>query len=107
MAAPAAPPAAGLLARPSVLEMRDALRAGAEPTWSEDRRRWELLLGDRTVVLTNARGQRTVAGNDYRVAAQRANRPVNRLLAWRPGTHVDGQSDVAYLLDGTTRQVRR
>ena len=110
--APAAPaaaaaPAAGLLARPSVLEMRDAMRAGAEPTWSAESRRWELRLGDRVVVLTNVRGQRTVAGNDYRVAAQRANKPVNRLLAWQPGTHVDGQSDVAYLLDGTTRQVRR
>ena len=107
-AAPAAVPAAAVAAgRPSVLEIRDALRGGAAPVWSEARRRWELAVGARTVTLTDARGRLTPIGKDYRVAAYRAGRAPNRLLAWRPGTHVSGQGDAAYLLDGTERTLRR
>ena len=106
-AAAAAGPAAARGRPPSVLEMRAALRAGGQPIWNEGLRRWELRVDGRTVTLTDARGRLTPVGKDYRVAAHRANQTPNKLLAWKPGTHVDGQSDVAYLLDGTQRTVRR
>jgi len=105
--AAAAAPAAARGRPPSVLEMRAALRAGGQPIWNEGLRRWELRVGGRTVTLTDARGRLTPVGKDYRVAAHRANQTPNKLLAWKPGTHMDGQNDVAYLLDGTQRTVRR
>ena len=48
----------------------------------------------------------TQAGQEYRAQSYRARRPPERLLAWKPGMHLGGRSDVAVLAAGDKRVLR-